>query len=253
MRRFFVKQPTESEDAVILTGEDAKHISAVLRLKPGTRIALFDGTGMDYHAEIISASPQRVAVSIIERLACETESPLQITVAQGFLKEKKMDGLLRPLTELGVRRWIPFFAERSVPRPSDHRLSTRMARWQKIARESLKQCRRGCSPDIGPVMSFKEMIAVSMESEFKIAFWEKAAKPIPEAFQEHGGWPVKKVFILLGPEGGFSGHEIAEAEASGFKAVTLGPRILRAETATLAACSLIQYLLGDMGGNPGSH
>lgn len=248
MRRFFVKQPTGLNDAVVLTGEDAKHISSVLRLKSGTRITLFDGTGMDYAAEIISASPKRVAVSILEQVVCKTESPLDITVAQGFLKEKKMDGLLRALTELGVRRWIPFFAERCVPRPSDHRLSTRIERWRKISRESLKQCRRGCLPDIGPVMAFDEMIAFSMESECKIAFWEKAAKPIPVALQEHAGGPIKKVFILLGPEGGFSGQEIAVAEASGFKAVTLGPRILRAETATLAACSLMQYLLGDMGG-----
>lgn len=253
MRRFFIEQSAASGDTAILTGDDAKHISSVLRLKPGTHIALFDGTGMDYHAEIIGASPSRIAVSILKRIVSETESPIRITVAQGFLKEKKMDGLIRALTELGVSRWVPFFAERSVPRPTDHRLLSRIERWRKIARESLKQCRRGCPPEIGPVISFKEMIALSGESEFKIAFWEKAAKPIPVAVKEHVGRPLDKVFILLGPEGGLTEEEIQGVEASGFEAVTLGPRILRAETATLAACSLIQYLLGDMGGHSGSH
>jgi len=208
---------------------------------------LFDGTGAEYEAKIAAASSDGVTVSILKRIASNSESPISITVAQGFLKEKKMDDLIRALTELGITRWVPFFAERSVPRPSGHRLSARADRWQTIAREALKQCRRSRLPEIVVAGSMDDVITLSAESELKVAFWEKAVDSIPVSFNRKSGSSGSHVFILLGPEGGFSDAEIQVATAAGFKVVSLGPRILRAETATIAACSLIQYLLGDLG------
>jgi 16S rRNA (uracil1498-N3)-methyltransferase len=247
MRRFFIEPTAATGNMAVLSRTDSKHIRSVLRLKPGTGIVLFDGTGAEYEAEIAGASSEGVRVSILRRIAADSESPVSITVAQGFLKEKKMDELIRALTELGITRWIPFFAERSVPRPSGHRLSARTDRWQTIAREALKQCRRSRLPEIVVAGSFDDVIAISAKSELKIAFWEKAVDSIPVPADRKTGSSCSHIIVLLGPEGGLTDSEIRMARAAGFKAVTLGPRILRAETATIAACSLIQYLLGDLG------
>jgi 16S rRNA (uracil1498-N3)-methyltransferase len=247
MRRFFIEQAPLVGDTAVLSRTDSKHISSVLRLKPGVGIVLFDGTGIEYEAKIVAASSDRVSVAILKRIAGDSESPVSITVAQGFLKEKKMDELVRALTELGINRWMPFFAERSVPRPSEHRLSARTDRWRAIAREALKQCRRSRLPEILGAGSFNDVIRLSAESELKIAFWEKAVDSIPIELNWKTGGYYRRVFILLGPEGGLTDAEILSATAAGFKVVTLGPRILRAETATMAACSLMQYLLGDLG------
>jgi 16S rRNA (uracil1498-N3)-methyltransferase len=249
MRRFFIDPSAATGSMAVLSKTDSKHIHSVLRLKPGTGIVLFDGTGAEYEAEIAGFSSEGVTVSILKRIAVDSESPASITVAQGFLKEKKMDELIRALTELGITQWMPFFAERSVPRPPGPRLSARTDRWQSIAREALKQCRRSRLPEIVLANSIEDVIALSTKCELKIAFWEKAVDSIPVSSNRKTGASCAHIIILLGPEGGLTESEIQVATAAGFKVVTLGPRILRAETATIAACSLIQYLLGDLGRN----
>ena len=122
MRRFFIDQRHIRDPNVCLTGSDARHIKKVLRLKPGTLIGLFDSQGHACEAEIIKVSTGRVEVAVRRRFPVDAESSLQITVAQGFLKDRKMDGLVRQLTELGISRWVPYTAERSIPRPDTERL-----------------------------------------------------------------------------------------------------------------------------------
>ena len=161
-----------------------------------------------------------------------------------------MDDLIRRLTELGISRWIPFLAERSVARPDPGRLRARKARWEKIAAESLKQCRRSRIPEIGDTLSFEEMLAASAGQDLKILFWEKASDPSRDLFSLAEAKPYGTVFAVLGPEGGLSDAEVEAAVAAGFEVAALGPRILRAETATVSACALLQYFLGDLGKNP---
>jgi 16S rRNA (uracil1498-N3)-methyltransferase len=245
MRRFFIEPTAMDGKTATLSGPDARHIAAVLRLKPGERIILFDGTGRECQARILACAQDRVSVSILGSRFNRAESPVRITIAQGFLKDKKMDGLVRPLTELGMVRWVPFFAARSVPRASADRLSARTERWRKIALEALKQCRRGVAPEILSAVSFDEALSLGAGSDVKVAFWEKAVDPLPVSEPGEGG--SQSVFVLLGPEGGFTDQEMAKARAAGFAVVSLGPRILRAETAALAACTLVQYLFGDLG------
>ncbi|MGD2030273.1 MAG: RsmE family RNA methyltransferase, partial [Desulfobacterales bacterium] len=158
MRYFFIEPSRMSGPTSIITGSDARHIKTVLRLKPGDKIGLFDGKGMEYRAEIIAFSPQSITVSITDRFPSTSESHVQIILAQGFLKEKKMDGLVRQLSELGATKWIPFFAERSVSRPDKKQISARTQRWKKIAKESLKQCKRGRIIEIGDTVSFEEVL-----------------------------------------------------------------------------------------------
>jgi 16S rRNA (uracil1498-N3)-methyltransferase len=157
MRYFFIQDPKSEGTASMIKGSDARHIKNVLRLKSGDRIGLFDGKGMDYEARITAISSRSVEVMIARSFPSNAESPIDIIVAQAYLKERKMDGLVRQLSELGVSKWIPFFAQRSVPRPDQGRLASRRQRWQKIAREALKQSKRGRFMEIGPVVSFKEI------------------------------------------------------------------------------------------------
>jgi len=246
MRYFFIKQPVVGGPPSLITGSDARHIKTVLRLKPGDAIGLFDGQGFEYEARINAVSSRNVEVAVLNKSPSTAESPVEIIVAQGFLKERKMDGLVRQLTELGVSKWIPFFAKRSVPRPDQKNLLTRRARWRKIAREALKQCKRARVLEIGETASFEEVLDQCQSCDLKIAFWEEESTPMNTSVPEQKR-QIEKIFILIGPEGGFTVQEMEMARTRGFATAALGPRILKAETAAVAACTLLQYLYGDMG------
>jgi 16S rRNA (uracil1498-N3)-methyltransferase len=248
MRRFFIDSNDLSAPVPAIRGADARHIKNVLRLRPGDRILLIDGTGFEHEARIERFEAGVVMVSIHRRVPAAAESPLQITLAQALIKDKKMDRLVRQLTELGISRWVPFSAERSVPRPDEKRISARIIRWEKIAREAVKQCRRGRTPEIGPLLSFDETLDLARGYDRKIAFWEAEARG-PDRTGINPAPGISSLFVLIGPEGGFSTREMAAARSCGFLTLSLGPRILRAETATVAAVALVQYLFGDMGQN----
>jgi len=245
MRYFIIEHGKNTGSTWVITGSDARHIKTVLRLKTGDKIGLFDGKGFEYEAEIVDVSTARVTVAVIRRFPSTAESPVQITVAQGFLKEKKMDGLVRQLSELGIIKWIPFIAVRSIPRPDTKQLSARTRRWEKISKEAIKQCKRGCIMEIGDTVSFEEILNLSQTADLKIAFWEDELQPLTAELPEPHG-KIKKIYALIGPEGGFTEQEIEKARDRGFVSASLGPRILRAETATIAACALLQHLFGDM-------
>jgi len=247
MRYFFIKQSDIAGSKAVVKGSDAHHIKNVLRLKPGDKIGLFDGTGFNYETRIVTLFPKKVEVSVIRSFPSATESIVDITVAQALLKDRKMDLLVRQLTELGITRWIPFIAKRSVPRPDKKRLFTRTERWKKIAKEAVKQCKRSCPLKIGATISFEEVLNLGKDSDLKIVFWEEESMPVSNELSVSNVKPAGKIFVLLGPEGGFTLKEVENAKASGYITAALGPRILRAETATVAACTLLQYLFGDMG------
>lgn len=222
-------------------------MSLVLRLKPGDDIILLAGDGQEYAARIRTITPDGVRVGIVSSHASETDPVIELTVALGFLKEKKMDELVRQLTELGMHRFQPFIARRSVSRPDENRMAARVARWEKIARESLKQCRRGSAPEIRPAVAFDDVLSMAAKDDVRIVFWEQEARtPIPDAVDATSNKPLR-ITILLGPEGGFTDKEVEAARSAGFASCSLGPRILRAETAAVAACALVQYVYGDMG------
>jgi 16S rRNA (uracil1498-N3)-methyltransferase len=247
MKHFFVDASRLVESPVTIKGSEAHHIQNVLRLKPGDCIKLFDGTGFEYEAVIINMIAKKVDVEIRRKSRAAVNCAVQIIVAQAFLKEKKMDDLVRRLCELGVAQWIPFFSQRSIARPDRERLAGRTQRWKRIVTEALKQCRRYDTLEIGKALSFEEVLDFSRSCDLKIVFWENESSPLSRDIGSDRKAPVKNILVMLGPEGGFSEQEIKTAEESGFVTAGLGPRILRAETATLAACTLVQYLFGDMG------
>jgi len=246
MRRFFVHPEALNQKAGLISGSDAKHIIKVLRLKESDRLFLFDGRGYDYEAEIVRVSPEKVEVNVLKKFPSKSEPVVHITVAQALLKDRKMDDIIRQVTELGILRWIPFPAHRSVSRLDRRRLSSRMERWERIAKESLKQCGRNKTPAIISAHSFEAMLSLSENSDMKIVFWENATAALTDFKCLHEK-PVQHIFMGIGPEGGFTEEEIEKATVCGFRTLSLGPRILKSDTATVSACTLMQYLYGDLG------
>ncbi len=247
MRRFFLSSEKIHLDEPEIEGQDARHIRMVLRLGPGDSIVVFDGTGAEYAARIVSVDNRRVRIALLERLVSASESPIEITLAQGYLKDKKMDELVRRTTELGVARWIPFIARRSVPQPDAKRSRARLERWRKISLEAVKQCRRSRPMTIEQTLSFEQALVQSDSCDLKLFFWEERGQGLMACAKSRK--KPRSVFVMVGPEGGFESAEHDSAQHEGFQTVNLGPRILRAETAALAATVLTQYLFGDLGQN----
>ncbi len=248
MRRFFIHPKEISNPTPALADDEARHIKNVLRLKPGDNIRLFDGSGCEYDAKIMTLSDKSAEVPILHRIDSIDDPSVEITFAQAFLKARKMDLLVRQLTELGISKWIPFIAKRSVPKPDTKHLFTRAERWEKIVIEALKQSNRGHFTKVGGTVSFEDILGLAPDHDLKIVFWENESKPLHRALSSNTG-SYRKILAVMGPEGGFTPEEIEDARAAGFVTATLGPRTLRAETASIVACALLQYLFGDMGKN----
>ena len=246
MKRFYLPGKVATQKEIAISGSDARHMVTVLRFKPGDRIVVFDGSGFDYDAEIMSISPEKVTASILRKYRSRPESPARIMVAQALLKGKKMDTLIRQATELGIARWVPFTAERSIPSLNQKRRTDRLERWQTIVRESLKQSGRGAFTEVSPIISYQEMLAQGQPCQIKIVFWENATEPLENVIHTYPA-DSRSICIVLGPEGGFAEKEVEAARSVGFKTASLGSRILRAETAAISACVLMQYVFGDLG------
>ncbi len=243
MQKFIIKKIDSIPSILQIEGQDARHISKVLRLKTNNHIEVTDGNGNDFSAKIQSLTHEIVTIEILEQIKTKTESKIKITLCTGMLKDKKMDMIIKHVTQLGITKWVPFFCKRSVPTPDLKRVKKRHARWQAISRESLKQCQRSYLPQVMLPVSFETLIEKSGGNDLKIAFWEKASRPLKKVEQDDS---IKNIMIIIGPEGGFSQEEIRLAKEKNFLSYSLGPRILRAETASISACTLIQHLYGDI-------
>jgi 16S rRNA (uracil1498-N3)-methyltransferase len=247
MRRFFVDPVSAGQRQIAIPGPEAGHIRRVLRLKPGERVTLVDGSGWEYTAVIRSTAGKAVDLEILERVPGGGESPLTLVLAQAYLKDRKGDDLIRPLTELGVAECLFFPAQRSVALPRAGRAAERRGRWERIAREGVKQCGRARVPVVREVESLDAVLALGSGCQGRFFFWEEA----PAGLAQSGAWaaagPVGRVLAVVGPEGGFTPEEAAAASRAGFTLAGLGPRILRADTAALTACALLQHRWGDLG------
>lgn len=244
MRRFFAAVDPGTE-LIVLDREESRHLAKVLRLQVGERIELFDGSGALYTAEIESVG-KRVAVRVTDRTAApEKPGPLLI-VCQGDLKGQKIDFLVEKCTELGVDRFIPFTAGRSQGRDDAERRSKKHHRRQTIVRTACKQCGRLRLMEVDADLEFRDLLRAQAAGEgcLKLMLWEQErGSMLGDAI---GAGSFDHLFLMLGPEGGFSTAEAAQARAAGWLPVSLGERILRAETAALAAVAITQHLLGRM-------
>jgi len=245
LRRFKIERECiRGQEAIIKDPGEIRHIRKVLRVKVGDGVALFDGEGKEYQATIASLSPREISLTLLQELPPDTtESPLRVILGLGILKSSKFDWLIQKATELGVSEIIPFYSSRVIPRWEEKRIQSRQSRWQKIASAAAKQCGRTRVPTIHPSRSFQEALAMEFEEAIKIFLWERErTRSLKNAFAH----PVSSVYVLVGPEGGFSEQEALQAQEAGFLPVRLGPRILRAETAGLVISSLLQFIFGDL-------
>jgi len=245
MSRFYVPQPRIEKGMLKIEGDEVKHIRKVLRLKAGDEIIVFDGLGKEFEGAIVEEGLSSILIKIQNIFSSKRDSPLEVTLAQSLLKGEKMDYLIQKATELGVKEIIPFFSSRSVPLLEKSKKLKRHHRWEKIAIEASKQCGRGVVPKIESLQDYSDMLQTASPDTLRLILWEKEGiklKEILERLKEK-----KKIFFIIGPEGGFSQLEVDEAKKTGFIPVTLGRRILRAETASLCFLSILQYEKGDIG------
>lgn len=233
----FLSPEELSSEQVIITGNQAKHLS-VLRVKIGESITVFDGLGYKYDCKILQINKKIFIAEKLSKAPYSAESPLSITLAQGIAKREKMDFIIQKATELGVKKIIPLITERSQVRHT-----AKIERWRKIAISASEQSCRGKVPEINEPVSLDGFLE---SRHVGIIFYEKETgkhlKQILKEFEDS-----KEITLLIGPEGGFSKDEANTAVGKGFREASLGPRILRAETAAIKAISIIQYELGDAG------
>jgi len=245
MARFYIPNPRIENGLLKVEGDEVRHIRKVLRLKTGDKIFVFDGLGREFEGTIIEEGRASGMVKIQRSLSPKRDSPLEVTLAQSLLKGEKMDYLIQKATELGIKEIIPFFSSRSVPLLEKSRSLKRHHRWEKIAIEASKQCGRGVVPKIESLQTYSDMLHNASTDHLRLILWERDGIRLKKMLE--GSKERKKIFFVIGPEGGFSQDEVEKAERVGFVAVTLGKRILRAETASLCFLSILQYEWGDVG------
>lgn len=236
MDRFFIEQDNIKEATARITGEDAAHISRVLRLKKGDLITLCDGANTDYLARIEAADKNAVLCALLERQPCKTEPKTHITLYQALPKAGKMETIIQKCVELGVADIVLVYAARCIGKP-EHSEQKRL-RYQRIAYEAAKQSRRGIVPRVHDVMRLLDIKAG--HGLLLLAYEEEHIHTLKQALH---GVAVRDVALVVGPEGGFTAEEAAALTCRGAKSVSLGPRILRTETAGMAMLAMTLYEL----------
>lgn len=247
MARFFVSPEAVDTGSgrIYITGGDVNHIKNVLRLEAGERLEISDGACKEYDARIETFEKARIVASIIEAAQNRTEPPIEVTLYQGIPKSDKMDLIVQKCVELGVSRIVPVITGRTVVKFGTGRdAAEKAARWQKISLEASKQCGRGRIPAVTEPVRFEKALEDMRNYELCIIPYEKeSARGIAAALT---AGKYRNAAVFIGPEGGFTEDEIGQAEASGAAPVSLGPRILRTETAGLAVLAILMYEAGDM-------
>jgi 16S rRNA (uracil1498-N3)-methyltransferase len=246
MKRFYIPSNAINlqKTQAVINKPDAHHIKNVLRLEKGHVIQIILPDGVSYSASIKSITNDCVITDILSQLNISEPPTHHITVAQSMLKDKKMDTLIRQTTELGVDQWISFISERSIARPSKERMEKKVKRWQSIAKSAAQQCQRQLVPEICEhLLDLSQVFSLISKKDTRgYFFWEKSKKKLEtsEKFSFHS------MILIFGPEGGFTDNEAKMASDAGFCLLSLGSRILRAETATIVGLSLTQFLHGNL-------
>ena len=243
MHRFFIPQLYNEEMSI--TGVDAKHIGKVLRMQPGDKLQIVSDDGVSALAEVTAISETTVTVRCLEVLAESHEPAVKITLAQGLAKGEKMDFIIQKAVELGAHSIVPVAMEHSVVRLDGAKADKKVERWQKIAEAAAKQSKRDIIPQVQAVQSVSQMLANNNCKTKIIAYECEDRMSLKTALREAG--QLDDLLLIIGPEGGISEGELTKAREAGAVPVSLGRRILRAETAGLVAMSAIFYETGDLG------
>ena len=240
MPRFFV---SSLSPVVTISGGDASHIARSLRMKPGEPLTVCDGNGMEACGVIRSVSSEEVIVSCGQAFRSPGEPPFSVTLYQACPKGDKLDLIVQKAVELGVSRVVLVLTSRCISRPDQKDVSKKLARYQKIAAEAAGQCGRGIVPCVEGILTFDQAIAQMSHSPLSILFYEKEQRPLRELLPKA---PVPELSIFIGSEGGFSEEEAQKAASYGIPTASLGSRILRCETAPIAALAALMYHFGEI-------
>lgn len=249
MTRFFISSDQIKDNSVILKGEDRHHLLNVLRRGPGDEITVLNGKGEEYLVRITEATVDQVKGEIVKQVERQSEPRVKITLVQSLPKADKFEWILQKNTELGVSRFQPVFTERSNIKLDQAAQSRKLERWNKIIQEAAEQSGRQIIPVLEPIRRWSEMLAAYSGAGLVLIPWEgESGQSLKQVLERQPGIPGS-VTVLIGPEGGFSLKEVEEAKEKGAIPVTLGPRILRTETAGLVVASALLYHFGDLGEN----
>lgn len=237
--RFFTENI--SHTAAVLTAEDSKHAVQVLRMRKGDYAVICDGKGTDYLGQL-SSTEGECMFDVLERSKNEAEPSIHLRLFQAMPKGDKMEFIVQKAVECGACEIIPFFSKRCVSRPDKKQMAKKTERYRRIAYEAAKQCGRGVIPQVGEAVEFSALFDMISEENTGILFYECAELSLKEAVSDF----KQNVDIIIGSEGGFEQSEAAALAEHGFVPVSLGKRILRCETAPVAAISVLMNITGNM-------
>lgn len=243
MPKFFENIALNDNEIFTLSEENSRHCAKALRSKAGDIITVCNG-GIDYECEIENISEAHVNCRVVRHEYCAAEPDISLTLYQCQPKGDKLESVIQKSVELGVYEICPVLSSRCVSRPDDKKSSKKCERYRKIAKSACEQSGRGRIVDVLPLTDYDNALKNAEKADVKILFYEGGGEPIRDILQNCGEY--KSVAVLIGPEGGFSEDEVELAKSHGFAAATLGKRILRTETAPLAAISAIMLLSGNL-------
>ena len=244
LRRFFLAGSLK--EIMTIGGSEARHMLRVLRLSIGAKVILVDSEGQAAIAEISGSENDQVQLNLIEKINEDREASVVVRLAQGLPKSDKMDYIVQKAVELGVSEIIPLVTDECVVKYDQAKQQSRRERWQKIAFEAAKQCRRTKVPVIAAMQDLAKLLtSVTKDTEIIILYEGQTPLGLKQALEAR---QASCYLLVIGPEGGFSNREVALAEEKGACLVTMGPRILRTETAAVAALTAVMYHHGDIGG-----
>lgn len=240
MPRFFIDSINESD--IFLDGENARHIGRSLRMRTGEKVTVCC-CGIDYDCEIQRITEDSVFLDLLEKHPCYAEPTVDVTLFQAVPKLDKLEFIIQKSTELGVSRVVPVLTRRCISRPNEKDFSKKLPRLAKIAEEAAKQSGRGKIPEISPIVSYSECLAMMKNLDKNIILYEgEGGKPFSDVTVEG----IKSAGILIGSEGGFESSEVEQAVSAGAERVWLGKRILRCETAPISALTILMFLTKNM-------
>ena len=240
MPRFFVEEIKGGH--IVLTGENAAHITKSLRMRTGETLTLSDANGIDCEGKIESFSEGSVTVEILATRQNVSEPSVAVTLYQALPKVGKFETIVQKSVELGVSRIVPILTSRCVSRPEEKPMQKKLERYNKVALEAAKQSGRGIIPAIEPLRNYEQVLKELPVYDAAVLFYEEGGERLDRILPA----AAKKIALIIGSEGGFSKREVEAAAQSGAVIATLGPRILRCETAPVAALSILMYQTGNM-------
>lgn len=238
--RFYESQPMKTGEEITLSDTVVQHVSRSLRMRPGDTLRLFNGDGKEYSASLTAVEKRSARAHITDEHHPSTETDLKVSIGQTLSRGERMDFAVQKSTEMGVSHITPLFSERCEVKLPPERQQKRIHHWQQIAISACEQSGRVTPPEISSPDTLKNWIA-SQDAELKLVLHHHSEQPLQEMVRP------ASVALLIGPEGGLTEDEVELAIQHGFKPLTLGPRVMRTETAPIAALTLLNYLWGDLG------